>query len=212
MSQRPFYVPAVLLALLVAACGAPRAVPPSSPAIELRPPPLACLEALERRGVAFEPAVAPAGARGCKPIDGINLRRAEASYQPQATLTCPMAVTLAEFERSVIQPAALRHFGRPVVTIHHWSAYSCRARAGRPGRLSEHAFGRAIDIAAFDIADGSRVSVKSHWRDQGPRGRFLRELAKRACESFNVVLTPDSDAAHADHFHFDIGPHRLCEK
>ncbi len=213
LSRRPFYVlVAVTLALLVAACGAPRVVPPSPSAIELQPPLRACLEALERRGVVFEPAAVPAATGGCQLIHGVNLMRAWASYRPHATLTCAMVLTLADFERDVIQPAALSHFGHPVVTIHHWSAYSCRTRAGRPGRLSEHAFGRAIDIAAFDIADGTRVSVKSNWRDRGPRGRFLRELARRACESFNVVLTPNSDAAHADHLHFDIGPDRLCEK
>jgi hypothetical protein len=52
--------------------------------------------------------------------------------------------------------------------------------------------------------------VKEHWRDPGPRGRFLREIARAACDSFSVVLTPNHDVWHADHLHFDIGKDRLC--
>jgi hypothetical protein len=76
--------------------------------------------------------------------------------------------------------------------------------------MSEHATGRAIDLAGFELADGSRVSVKDDW-DEGQRGRFLREIATRACAYFSVVLTPETDRHHRDHLHLDVGPWRACD-
>jgi hypothetical protein len=120
-----------------------------------------------------------------------------------------MALTLAEFDERVIQPAAIRHFGRPATVLRQIGAYSCRQRSGG-GRLSQHASGQAIDIAGFEISGGPRALVREHWRDNGPRGRFLREVARAACAAFSVVLTPSHDVWHADHLHFDIGKDRLC--
>nr|WP_328730168.1 extensin family protein [Falsiroseomonas algicola] len=31
-----------------------------------------------------------------------------------------------------------------------------------------------------------------------------------ACRWFRAVLSPDYNAAHADHFHFDMGPSTVC--
>ena len=76
--------------------------------------------------------------------------------------------------------------------------------------MSEHGFANALDIAVFELADGTRIRVKDHWHSDGSWfGRraagFLRDVGRSACNSFMVVLTPDSDAAHHDHFHFDAG-------
>lgn len=199
----------MLLAALVAlaACAAPRAVPPR-PAEP--PAPGACLEALARSGAVFEPAVLPAARRGCGLTGGVSLRQSQATVEPAATLSCPLALALTTFDAQVIQPAALKHFGTRAATIRQVGAYSCRMRTGGSGRLSNHAAGLAVDIAGFELADGTRVLVKEHWRDPGPRGRFLREVARAACEQFNVVLTPNTDVWHQDHFHLDLGRDRLC--
>lgn len=194
---------------LLSACAASRAVPPSpGPAAA---PALLCLEALGRRGAAFEPVAERASAGGCRLVNGVSLRQTAARIEPPATMTCPLALALADFEARVVQPAAQRHFGRRVAAIRNWGAYSCRMRSGDSRRLSEHALGQAIDIFAFDLAGGTRIAVRDHWRERGPRGRFLREVARGACAMFSVVLTPKSDAAHADHLHLDIGPNRLCD-
>ena len=52
--------------------------------------------------------------------------------------------------------AAVRHlFGQPVAEIRQISAYSCRGMNGNPNaRISEHAYGNALDIAAFMLAFG----------------------------------------------------------
>ena len=81
---------------------------------------------------------------------------------------------------------------------------------GHASRLSQHALGLAIDIAGFRLSDGSTVSVEHDWAGPGPKRLFLRHLARRACQYFSVVLTPDSNADHYNHLHLDIGPERLC--
>lgn len=200
----------VMAAILLGGCAAPRAVAPVPPAASsLQPPAQACLDALGRRGAAFEPVAERVGGGGCQLTNGVALAGLSARLEPRAAMACPLALALLDFDEAVIQPAARKHLGGPVRAIRQLGAYSCRVRMGS-GRLSTHAFGQAIDIAGFEIDGGPRVTVKEHWRDPGPRGHFLREIARLACERFNVVLTPNSDAAHADHFHFDIGPDRLC--
>jgi hypothetical protein len=202
----------MLAALALTACGAPRAVAPPSPPPPSEPAPpsdAACRVALQERGIVFEPAAVPVARRGCELADAVALRQSRAVVEPAATLSCPMALALVEFDERVIQPAAFRHFGRPATVLRQIGAYSCRQRSGG-GRLSEHASGRAIDIAGFEIGGGPRILVREHWRDNGPRGRFLREVARAACAAFSVVLTPSHDVWHADHLHFDIGRDRLC--
>jgi len=68
----------------------------------------------------------------------------------------------------------------------------------------------AMDVAGFELADGREVLVKDAWSRRDREGRFLRAVAQAACRYFNEVLTPDSDSDHANHFHLDLGPYRLC--
>jgi hypothetical protein len=85
--------------------------------------------------------------------------------------------------------------------------YACRTRNSQAGaRLSEHARGNAIDIAAFQLRDGSEISVLAHW-GSGEKGRILRKLHQSACGPYGTVLGPESDVHHRDHFHFDIADH-----
>jgi hypothetical protein len=193
--------------LALTGCAAPRAVPPR-PAETVAPG--VCLDALSRSGAAYEIATIPVARRGCGLTEGVSLRQSQATIEPAATMSCPLALALTEFEARVIQPAAEKHLGARTTTIRQIGAYSCRVRTGGSGRLSNHAAGLAIDIAGFDMANGTHVLVKRDWRDPGPRGRFLREVARAACESFSVVLTPNTDVFHHDHIHLDIGRDRLC--
>jgi hypothetical protein len=109
-----------------------------------------------------------------------------------------------------VQKLAVADLGHYVVRIDHLGAYSCRANTGRRDRLSEHAYGLAIDISGFRLSDGTSVSVERDWSQPGPKRNFLHHLASAACGYFSVVLTPDSNADHFNHMHLDIGPDRLC--
>lgn len=105
-----------------------------------------------------------------------------------------------------LQNKAIPTIGRKgggLVEIRVASHYACRSRNSRPGaRLSEHAKGNAIDISAFVLADGTRLTVLDDWN--GPNSRLMRKLHASACGTFGTVLGPNSDRFHRDHFHFDV--------
>ena len=130
---------------------------------------------------------------------------APATLTPTATLACPVVSTLDRFISEHVQPAAGRWFGQPVVEIKQISAYSCRGMNGDPrANISEHAFGNALDIAAFTLADGHRITVKDGWHGTPEEQGFLHDVQGAACELFTTVLAPGSNEYHYDHMHVDL--------
>jgi hypothetical protein len=127
---------------------------------------------------------------------------------PTATIGCPMTLALEQWIAGAVQPSAIARLGSPVVSIEQISAYACRGSNGQPNtELSEHAFGNALDIASFQLADGRVVSVEGDWhRGTQAEQDFLREIHGAACQYFNTVLGPGVDF-HDDHFHFDLAHH-----
>ncbi|MCC6006708.1 MAG: extensin family protein [Rhodobacteraceae bacterium] len=124
-----------------------------------------------------------------------------------ALMDCPTAQALHTWVERGLKPAIGREGGGPAqlrVAAH----YVCRTRNNRPGaRLSEHARGRAIDISAIVLANGTRITVLEGWRDRWA-GPILRRAHRAACGPFGTVLGPDADRFHQDHFHFDTARHR----
>jgi hypothetical protein len=138
------------------------------------------------------------------------------AVKPAATLACPIVSALDHWLAESVQPAAQRWFSGRVVEIKQISAYSCRGMNGNPGaHISEHAFGNALDIAAFTLADGRRISVRDGWHGMPEEQGFLRDVQAAACQQFNTVLAPGSNAYHHDHIHVDLmrrGSNRVvCE-
>jgi Extensin-like protein C-terminus len=127
------------------------------------------------------------------------------AVKPAATLACPIVSVLDHWLTETVQPAAQRWFGQRVVEIKQISAYSCRGMNGNPSaHISEHAFGNALDIAAFTLADGRHVSVKDGWRGLPEEQGFLRDVEAGACQQFTTVLAPGSNVYHYDHIHVDL--------
>jgi hypothetical protein len=94
--------------------------------------------------------------------------------------------------------------------IETFGSYNCRDIAGTD-RLSAHATANAIDVAAFDLADGRRISVKADWNGGSLVEReFLRIVHKSACKRFGTVLGPGYNAAHKDHFHLERSASSFC--
>lgn len=176
---------------------------------DLTSEPRRCLILLRRAGLAetaFEQRVPDE--RRCRVADGVRIRpedRRSIDYAPGGLVTsCPVAAALALWERDAVQPAARLHFGQRVTQIDHAGSFSCRRLYGRAdGRFSEHATADAIDILGFRLADGRRVSVLRDWHGDPAKEAFLRATRDGACDLFSTVLSPDYNAAHADHFHFD---------
>jgi hypothetical protein len=82
-------------------------------------------------------------------------------------------------------------------------------------RISEHSFGNALDIAAFVLTDGHRITVKDGWRGAPEEQGFLRDVQAAACDQFTTVLAPGSDRFHYDHIHVDLmrrdSGRRICQ-
>lgn len=170
-----------------------------------------CLVELDARGISYRPVELDEAQDGrCHVDTAVRVTRLYVALNQPATMSCLLAVRLDEFERNIVQRLALQDLGDPVDRIEHLGAYSCRRNSGRSDRLSEHAFGLAIDIAGFRLADGTEISVERDWWAPGRKRDFLHHLAASACEVFSVVLTPSSNRDHFNHMHFDIGPDRLC--
>src|SRR5271169_2393304 len=127
------------------------------------------------------------------------------AMRPAATLACPIVSALDRWLAESVQPAAQRWFGTRVVEIRQISAYSCRGMNGDShAHISEHAFGNALDIAGFTLADGRQVTVKDGWRGLPEEQGFLRDIEAAACQQFTTVLAPGSNVYHYDHMHVDL--------
>jgi hypothetical protein len=119
-------------------------------------------------------------------------------------VTCPVAAALEMWRAKSVAPAAVEILGSGLARIEHLGAFNCRRMRGNgSGAWSQHATGNAIDITAFVLEDGRRISVLEDWAGNTDTSDFLRRVRDDACGVFATVLSPDYNAAHADHFHFD---------
>ena len=164
-----------------------------------------CRALLREAGVDDVPEPSRSGGPQCGYDDGMRLGSDPIGFRPSGLVTsCSVAASMHLLETRIVQQAALRHLGSQVTAIDHAGSYSCRRLYGRAeGSFSEHATADAIDILGFRLADGTRVSVLNDWKRDGPKSAFLREVRDGACRLFSTVLSPDYNAAHADHLHLD---------
>jgi len=165
-------------------------------------------ERLIQPSEAMEPAEAVNGKGTCgmvKPFKVAAVNGGFVEFKPKATLSCPLIANVDVWFHESIQPAAMAWYGSPIVEIKQISAYSCRTMNGQPGAaISEHAYGNALDIAAFRFADGREVEFKKGWKGRPEEQGFLRAVHAAACERFSTVLAPGADMFHYDHIHVDL--------
>jgi hypothetical protein len=192
-----------------------------------------CRAALATADLRTTPLPHLASTKGCSVADAIRIEPSNAIFSSGFSASCPLSVAIAMFIRHVAQPAARRHFGTELVRVDHLGSFACRpirgARLKNADTLSEHAAANAIDITGFLLADGRAVSVGRDWtrpeavplipanagataRQPAPteEAAFLKDVRDGACRYFHTVLSPDYNAAHRAHFHFDMGRARLC--
>ena len=151
-------------------------------------------------------ALAPAGSGECLRDD----RQVIASPQQagvrlvpgKAQATCAVDAGLAWWLYHGVQPAAQDIYKSRVVRIEHLGTNSCRRISGSEN-WSEHAKGNAFDVRAFELANGRRIIIARDWQKTSDAAAFLRKVRDSACISFGTVLSPDYNAAHADHLHLD---------
>jgi hypothetical protein len=189
--------------VLLMACASSPPAPPLSQSDQQ------CLAELDRAGVHYQVEPQPAStSRACAVRNPIRVAAATAPFSRPTVAACDFVLRFDQFEREVIRPLAKRSFGRDLKTVVDIGAYSCRST--RTGRESEHARGLAMDIAGFELSDGTMISVKEEWTKRGKGRDFLHAVASQACRYFNEVLDPDSDRDHVDHIHLDLGRYKYC--
>ena len=128
-----------------------------------------------------------------------------AALNPPATLACPIVSALDRWISQGVQPAAMHWFGSQVAVIKQIGSYSCRDMVGAGGSfISEHAFGDALDVAGFTLADGHSITVKDGWHGSPEEQGFLHDVQLSACEMFSTVLAPGYNVYHYDHIHVDL--------
>lgn len=174
-----------------------------------------CLAQLGQTGSRFDPVPDKYYGAGCSTINSVRLSalRGDMASFGLANLgpvACPTANAFAGWARFGVDRAARQIMGSPLVKIETMGSYSCRNVAGT-NRRSAHSNANAIDISAFVLADGRRISVADGWEGKAKSEReFLRVIHDSACKRFGTVLGPSYNAAHKDHFHVETGDSSFC--
>jgi hypothetical protein len=174
-----------------------------------------CLTQLSATQANFSPLPDKYYGAHCATLDTVKLTALRSDHASLAVsnlgpVTCPLAETFAAWARYGVDRAARVVLGSPLVRIETFGSYNCRNVAGSD-RLSAHATANAIDVAAFDLADGRRIAVKADWSGGTPAEKeFLRIVHTSACKRFGTVLGPGYNAAHKDHFHLENSATSFC--
>jgi hypothetical protein len=172
-----------------------------------------CTAELERRGVEFKSVKKSGIAHGVEiagPLGGIQWDAADRTL----VIDCSLAVSLDEAGRY------LKELGIDKATFS--SAYSKRNVRGT-NRPSKHSYGLAVDVHTFtfgaagalgtirvdrDYEQGLGDDVDCVGRPLTQGGAVLKIMQCQLVRSglFHLVLSPDYDDAHHDHFHLEAKP------
>lgn len=124
--------------------------------------------------------------------------------------SCPLALSSALFVSQQARPLTKRFTGSELTRIEHLGSFACRNIYHRPdARRSEHATAEALDIAAFRLANGERVTVLNGWKSAKTQP-WLKALLAASCGYYGNGLGPEYNAAHASHFHLGMRGFGLC--
>ncbi len=174
--------------------------PVAPPSMELRQ----CLVKLQSQSVSFTPLPDQNFGGGCSAVGSVKLLDIGVPATNLGAMTCNLAANFAAWARYGVQPAARLILGAEIERIETFGTYNCRPIAGS-GKLSEHAHSNAVDVSAFVLSDGRRITVQEGWNGDRQTRQFLEIVRVSACKRFRTVLSPDYNVAHRDHFHFDMG-------
>lgn len=193
--------------------------PPAVPAAE------DCLAGLKAAGFEIEPAEPPQVLNElCRIGTPVRLKAVPVATKPetvvrlanQPVLACRFAGPFGHWIGDLVAPLVAGIKQSELKAVQTGPGFECRNRnRAVAGKLSAHAQGLAIDIAGFDLANGTTLRIKPE-PDTAP-DLALAALRKAACGWFTTILGPGSDEAHQDHLHVDIEQHgssdryRICQ-
>ncbi|MEW4466227.1 extensin family protein [Parasphingorhabdus sp. JC815] len=212
-AQTHRFLPIVVLSLSLGACGIPDSKRPADrvtavkPSVETKQ----CFADLQHAGVRFSPLPNKYFSGGCSQIGTVKMMDAgrRTGITNIGPVRCELANKFAAWTEYAVKRAARQYLGSELIRIETMGSYSCRNIAGS-NRRSEHSKANAIDVSAFVLADGRRITVTGNWRDGGRGEQFLKVIHKSACRRFGTVLGPDYNADHYNHFHFDMSGNGYC--
>ncbi|MCL6249634.1 extensin family protein [Altererythrobacter sp. KTW20L] len=167
-----------------------------------------CLAQLTDTGAQFVPVADAYTGQGCSTVGTVQLTALRSdvtrlSVSNIGPVQCGVGAAFAAWARFGVDRAAQQILGSPLQRIETMGSYACRNVAGSQ-RRSAHATAGAIDIAAFVLEDGRRISIVEHWHaGTAAEKEFLRTVQRSACRRFATVLGPEYNAAHRDHFHLE---------
>ncbi|MFM9827842.1 MAG: extensin family protein [Sphingomonas sp.] len=217
-------VAACLPLVLLAGCfggGNDRPPPPRQDAgrpLGYRAPPSAqtraCLADLSRSGIRYSPVPDQNFGGGCAIAGAVSLLDIGVPVTGLRAMRCGLAEAFTGWVRYAVAPAAYQILGSNLVRVETFGTYACRnviGNAAAGNRRSGHAIANAVDVAAFVLADGRRVTVASDWRSGSPETQaFWRTIHASACKRFGTVLSPDYNTAHRDHLHLEDDAASFC--
>ncbi|EAQ27617.1 hypothetical protein NAP1_08492 [Erythrobacter sp. NAP1] len=186
----------------------PRGLSSAQQNVVTRPQDAACLNALGAAGADFNPLPDTYAAPGCHTLGSVQLSSiaGDASsfgISNIGPVRCEVATAFGQWTRFGVDRAARQILGSPLARIETMGSYACRNVAGS-NRRSAHARAEAIDVSAFILEDGRRISLIDDWNGGSRAEReFLRTVHRSACKRFGTVLGPEYNRAHADHFHLE---------
>ncbi len=191
------------------------------------PPPAdeaaACRADLSRLGAEFDVPQNFEAGQGCSVANPVQLKSLRTtlgtiSLPGRPTLKCTFAKQFVIWLGDVAAPVVAAHEDSSFTALSTGTSFQCRGRNGEASaKMSEHAFGNAIDIDGVLVAGRKRIDVAAVSDPANPAYRMLMALRISACGYFTTVLGPGANAAHASHYHFDLGLHgksgnyRICE-
>jgi hypothetical protein len=180
-----------------------------------------CEAELKQRGIGFQREAARgvlAPVRLTGPVGGVlfrtDLADAARATSPWELADCRLVLALDDLA------AILRQ--HDIVEVRHYSMYRPPPEPWPDGKLgTRHGGGLALDAGRFVAKDGRVLDVDKHFHGAigaktcgagaGPRPVAAEALKLRAilCEAvdrrlFNVVLTPNYDRPHHNHFHLEV--------
>ena len=189
-------------------------VPTAAAVAIARPETQQCMARLGGTGARFSPVPDRYYGAGCQTLSAVHIDAlpgddAQFAVSNMTAVACPLANTLAGWARFGVDRAARQILGSALVRIETMGSYSCRTIAGS-SRMSAHSRAEAIDVSAFILADGRRISVLDGWGASPSERRFLRTVHDSACKRFGTVLGPEYNAAHKNHLHLEEGGGGFC--
>jgi len=181
-----------------------------------------CEAELTARSIAFERETAKgvlAAVRLKGPLRGVTFRTNEKAEARETSIweivDCRFVLSLDDFAQILA--------AHDIVEVRHYSMYRRAPDAWPDDKIgTRHHGGLALDAARFIKSDSSTLDVLDDFKGRryrkvcgkhAPKGktaaaRELREIVCAAVDAgmFSVILTPNFNRAHRNHFHLELTP------